>query len=80
MEIAGGYLAQKVRSCPPVSSVPSGHTGILPGRGLSMRSFPTTPIAFPRSPQFTLRPYSGLQKSEVAPQSIRHANSVLWPN
>jgi hypothetical protein len=39
MEMAGGYLDQEVRSCPPVSLVPPRQTGILPGRDLSMRSF-----------------------------------------
>ncbi len=39
MGIAGGDLALKVRSCPPVSLVPPGQTGVARGRGLSMRSF-----------------------------------------
>jgi hypothetical protein len=50
MGIAGGYLAQKVRPSPPVSSVPSGQTGILPGRGLLMRSFLSGRLGCPGDP------------------------------
>ena len=50
MGIAGGYLAKKVRSCPPVFSVPSGQTGILSGRGLSMRSLRYGRLGCPGEP------------------------------
>ncbi len=64
MGTAGSDLAQKVRSCPPVSSVPPGQTGILRGRGLLISSSLRPPVG---SPGHTLGGSAGAKKQLEGP-------------